>query len=727
MLRLLLLSGLYLLGSWYAEAFIRAPGQVTLFWPAAGVAFAAVLRYGPRWSAFVPIPVLLTHWLFSPVPAGFLPFSVASNLIGAIVGFYAAGLPHLAPRITVHDGFCQLRGALAMVVTSGLIGTIGLISAHMVPMAEFWPAFAKWSMGDLLGIICVTPSLLMASAPRQRRPDGPRVSDYSPAREKYLWLAALLLSYTIFYVGSLENSLYSLGLVALPMSLLVWSAIRFEPAWTVFGTAFAVLFLTSMIGLGVAGFDPPDHPLDAALLLGFMCLFAIIPLVLVAAVLEQLQATRKVLRRATTDSATNLPNRAAFEEAALTALAADGPRALAYLDLDHFTLINDTASHAAGDALIHGIGSLLKARVGHRDEVFRIGGDEFALLLEGEPATVQAKVEELRVAIESYRVGWQDHVLNITVSIGLVPFRSQQIEYARLLSLADAACFTAKELGGNRVCLASQEPGEMQERTEAMRWAVRIREALDRHLFELDCQDILPLHGQHIDGRHFEVLLRMRDPDTGERLGPGHFIPAAERFQLGVALDRRVVELVLGWLETRPDAAAQVHTCAINLTAASLVDEGFRQFLLERVKHSSLAANKLCFEITETSAVRDLARAQQMIAEMRRLGCAFSLDDFGTGFCSFNYLRSLDVDYFKIDGSFVRDLDSSPLSTAVIRSITDIAHVLNKQTIAEHTQTESVCAALRALGVDFAQGFGLHRPEPIERYFSIKRSLISAR
>jgi len=359
------------------------------------------------------------------------------------------------------------------------------------------------------------------------------------------------------------------------------------------------------------------------------------------------------------------------------------------------------------------------------DQVFRIGGDEFALLLTGDADTMELRLQHLQRAVENYRVGWQDHVLNITVSVGLVTFKAGEIEYARLLSLADAACFTAKELGGNRVVLASLKPGEMHERTQAMRWALRIREAIDRNLFEIDCQAITPLShrpsgyagANPLEGRHFEVLLRMRDPETGERLAPDHFIPAAERFQLGVALDRHVVNLTLAWLESRPEAAAEVHTCAINLTAASLVDEAFGQFLYQRVRNSRLPAYKLCFEVTETSAVRDLARAQTMITKMRSLGCAFALDDFGTGFCSFNYLRTLDVDYFKIDGSFVRDLESSPLSIAVIRSITDIAHVLNKQTVAEHTENEAILAALRELGVDFAQGFGIHRPEPIEQYF----------
>jgi diguanylate cyclase (GGDEF)-like protein len=718
MLRFLLLTGLYLLGIWYAVAFIRTPDEVTLFWPPAGIAFAAVLRYGWRWSIFIPVAVLVAHLSFVPVPAKFVPFSILANFLGPLAGAYAVHRTGIQPRISVASGFGMLRASLVMVVVSGLIGTFGLVYSGMVPRAAFWSSLLTWGMGDLLGIITLAPTLLLVSAPSSDNPDQPRRSDYSANNEKGLWLLLMSVSYAVVYWGGLKNSVYALGTVALPMSLLLWSALRFQPSWTTFGSAFTVLFLTYLTGLGLAGFAPPKTTLDSALLLGFMSLFSVIPLVLVASLNEQRMATRKVVRRAMTDAATHLPNRAAFEEAVQKALLEGGPGALAYLDLDHFTLINDTASHAAGDALIHGIGSLLKARLREGDRVFRIGGDEFALLLSGDAESMELRLQHLQRAIESYRVGWQDHVLNITVSIGLVNFKPGEIEYARLLSLADAACFTAKELGGNRVVSSSLDPREMQERTKAMRWALRIREAIDRNLFELDCQSITHVRGRGGGGRHFEVLLRMRDPETGERLAPGHFIPAAERFQLGVALDRHVVNLALGWLEARSEAADSVGLCAINLTAASLVDEGFANFLYHRVKNGRLPAGKICFEVTETSAVRDLDRAQALISRMRSLGCSFALDDFGTGFCSFNYLRTLDVDYFKIDGSFVRDLESSSLSMAVIRSITDIAHVLDKKTIAEHTENDPIFACLRDLGVDYAQGYGIHRPEPIEKYFA---------
>ena len=719
MQRLLILCALYLLGAWYAGVFIRAPDDVTLFWPASGLAYAAVIRYGPRWAFYLVVPLLLNHWLFSPVPPVFLPFSIASNVLGVLVGdICRRAVSTRETRLSVLGGFGLVVGAAAMSAVSGLIGAVGMYVAGIVQADEVWRAFAAWAMGDLLGITCMTPSVLILTA-AQRPGEDAEAGTYSGLREKAIWVAAMLLVVPVFALPAGGNNLYSLGLVALPLALLLWSAVRFEPIWSILGTATTVLVLISMTGLGLAGFRPPNDPLDAALLLGFMSLVANIPPMLMAAMHEQRSASRKMLLRAVTDADTGLPNRYAFEAATREALASDGqPRALAYLDLDHLSLINDTVSHAAGDAMIQGVGSLLRSRIRPGDALFRIGGDEFALLLQGSSEEAQGQVRDMLQAIEHYRMGWHGQALNATASAGLVPFAVGEIDYAQLLSLADSACFTAKELGGNRICVATQDQDELQQRNEAMHWAVRIREALDRGLFELDCQSISALDDRQQRGRHFEVLLRMRDPATGQRLAPGHFIPAAERFHLGVQLDRHVIELALGWLESHPEAAADVELCAINLTAASMVDDDFQRFLIERVRRSSLPARKLCFEVTETSAVRDLARAQTLIAQMRALGCAFALDDFGTGFCSFNYLRSLDVDFFKIDGSFVRDLEHSQLSTAVVRSITEIAHVLRKKTIAEQTENEAVCGILRALGVDYAQGYGLHRPEPLERYFS---------
>lgn len=716
MRRFLTMSAAYFAGAWFATAFVAAGADVTLLWLPAGIAFVAAVRYGPQWSLIAVVPVLLNHTLFAPVPAAFLPFSVMSNVLGALAGYAASARGrNLDSPLSMGSGFGIITGGLAMSLVSALIGTVGLVVSDMLPPGGFSPAYAKWALGDLLGIMTVGPVALYFTDPVVRaqgahRPPGP----YAPRRETWIWIGCQAAAYLLMYLAGIESSVYSYGLIALPVGLLLWSAIRFEPVWTIVGTAFAVIALTSLAGLGMAGFPAPHTALDAAMLLGSMCVFASVPITLMAAMAQQRVASHLVLRKATTDEATGLPNRAAFESALKAALAQPGrSRGLAYLDLDHLSVINDTSGHAAGDAMLHGIASLLRATIGSGGEVFRIGGDEFALLMEGDDAELRTRIEHVRDAIERYRAGWNGRVLNATASIGLVPFRDGDATRSDLLSLADTACFAAKERGGNRICIVGEEHDGTQERTEAMRWAVKIREALDRGLFELHCQSISPLDAGHGDGRHIEILLRMRDPSTGRLLGPGQFIPAAEHFHLGVALDRHVIEMALDWFESRPEEAERIALCAINLTAASMVDEGFRRFLVARVRRSAFPARKLCFEITETSAVRDLSRAQELIAELRALGCAFALDDFGTGFCSFDYLRSLDVDYVKIDGSFIRNLADSELSAAVARSIADIAHMLKKKTIAEQVESDAALQILRTLGIDYAQGYFLHRPEPL--------------
>ncbi|HEX7384898.1 MAG TPA: EAL domain-containing protein, partial [Burkholderiaceae bacterium] len=464
------------------------------------------------------------------------------------------------------------------------------------------------------------------------------------------------------------------------------------------------------------------HALDSAILLSYLSLIAILPIILVLTVHERRIAARNLVKRANSDSLTGLPNRNAFEAKVQKILAdpAEPPLALAYLDLDNLALINDTSSHAAGDQMIVGVAGVLGSSLNEGDILAHLGADEFVVLLRNCNGTMaRESAATLARAVENYRCEWQGKVLSSTVSIGVVPFRASDASFPDLLSRADAACFTAKELGGNRVYLAGSLASDVLDRTVAMRWALRIREALDQHRFDLYAQTIAPLRPAHgAGGRHFELLLRLRDPDQDEVLMPDQFLPAAERFRLGLRIDREVVELAIGWLEAHPEYASEVATCSINLSGEALVDEGFTGFIGERLRRSTFPARKLCFEITETSAVRDLARAQRFIDATRALGCRFALDDFGTGFCSFSYLRALDVDYFKIDGSFVREMHSSPLAAEVVRSITHIAHLLDKRTIAEHTESQAQRAALRELGVDFAQGYAIDRPVPIADYFT---------
>jgi diguanylate cyclase (GGDEF)-like protein len=478
---------------------------------------------------------------------------------------------------------------------------------------------------------------------------------------------------------------------------------------------------TSAIGHGFAGFPSPESLADVVVLLAFMSLMAIVSQTLGAAAHENRVAAQRLIERATTDPAKRLANRTAFEDRAreLLARAAGEPMALAYVDLDHFKVVNDTMSHAAGDRLIRALAGVLRT-FAHDDELLaRTGGDEFALLLRRcDPDAAARRAGDLHQRIGGFRFPEGDHVLTISASIGVVPFTAGSRDFAELLAQADAACFTAKELGGNRVQLATADTAEVLAQTDAMRSATRVAQAIDEDRFELHCQAIAPLKPGG-DGRgHVEILLRMRLPGSDALLAAGQFVPAAERFRLGERLDRHVVDRVLAWFDAHPQHAARVGSIAINLTATAVESDGFAEFIQRRLARSRVSPAQLCLELTETSAVRDLARAQRFMQRMRGLGCRIALDDFGTGFCSFSYLNSLDVDYLKVDASFVRELAVSAPALAIVRSIAEIAHVMERRTIAEGVESDAVRERLVALGVDFAQGFAIHRPEPLAAYFA---------
>ena len=317
----------------------------------------------------------------------------------------------------------------------------------------------------------------------------------------------------------------------------------------------------------------------------------------------------------------------------------------------------------------------------------------------------------------SLRPAWNGNMLAITTSIGIVPSRRPHADLDTLMSLSAAACAAAKEHGGGRFRIALPDSDEARLRTAGMRSAMRVRTAIEERRFVPYCQSIVPLGAGDDRGRHFEVLLRMVEAD-GSILPPEEFIAAAERYQLGPRLDRHMVDLVLDWLEQHPDTIDGIGLCCINLGGATLVDDEFREALHARLRRGDFPPERLCLEITETSVARDRGRAQRFINRMRELGCHFALDDFGTGFCSFSYLRDLDVDFLKIDGSFVREMDSSALAGAVVRSITDIAHVLGKRAVAEHVEDLRQRDALAAIGVDYVQGYAIDRPVPIEAYFA---------
>lgn len=717
---------LYLLAAWLSIGFMRGPDDVALIWLPAGVALALVILFGMRAALLVLIAVPLMHALLAPVPSTFLAFSMMANTLGAMAGGWVYRLlgGHATSKLTVQTGLHILLSAFALATVSAGAGASGLVLAGMTPAAGWASAALAWALGDVFGVIALSSTLLLGIAVLRRHLQGARQDvPVEPGRSgsEYLVWAVLSMAVMVlvFAVGA-RSGTQALGLAGLPMAMLLWSAIRFPPVLTfVFTTVFA-LVVAALTGLGIGGFQVPSGAVESTVLVSFLCITMVVPQVLAGAIHENRIAALRMLRRALRDPLTGLPNRAAFEEDLRTALATPSGRPLlvAYLDLDQFKIINDTLSHAVGDALLRELSGVIRADLPDHAYLFRIGGDEFAVLQTGvrvEEAVLQ--LEQLCEKIADFRFAWQSGLVSTRASIGWALAVDHGVDPGDLLAQVDAACFTAKELGGNRVQRAHATEQAVRERTSAMHWVMRINEALAHDRFELFCQDITPLHA-HASGHHFEVLLRKRDPDDGTRLQPAEFIAAAERFGLSAQLDTWVVRHCLDWLETHPQHAARVRLCSINLSAASLVDEGFGRFLRQRLARSSFPPTRLCFEITETGAVSDLGRAVDFIRSLRALGCRFALDDFGTGFCSFSYLPKLEVDLLKIDGSFVRDAADSPLALAIVQSIVRIARVTGRQTVAEWVETPELAERMRRLGLDYVQGFAFGRPRPMAEYFS---------
>ncbi len=426
---------------------------------------------------------------------------------------------------------------------------------------------------------------------------------------------------------------------------------------------------------------------------------------------------RRLTYQARHDALTGLLSRRELERRLQRLIGDEAPseHAMCYLDLDQFKVINDTCGHVAGDELLRQIAATLSARVHHRDTLARLGGDEFAVLMEHCPLVQAERVAgEMRAAIAAFRFRWEDKIFNLAVSIGVVAIDARHGQtLSDVLRAADAACYLAKEEGRNRVHVYRPDDTELTRRFGEMHWVAEISGALDEDRFELMYQTIAPLDPASATGRHFEVLVRMRSPD-GQLIPPGAFLPAAERYNLAGRLDWWVVEHTLAWLEAHPDALADLHLCSINLSGQSLVDDGFMTALLGCIDSSAVPAAKLCFEITETAAIGNLASARHFVETLRARGCSVALDDFGSGLSSFGYLKDLPIDYLKIDGVFVKHMASDPIDRAMVKSINEIGHVMGKRTVAEFVEDEAILECLREIGVDHVQGYGIDRPQPLD-------------
>ncbi len=442
-------------------------------------------------------------------------------------------------------------------------------------------------------------------------------------------------------------------------------------------------------------------------------------------ILHDVSKTHRMLEQmswqATHDPLTRLPNRLAFGDRLKTLL--DGARlgherhVLLYMDLDQFKLVNDTCGHHAGDELLTHIGHILRSSVRRDDMIARLGGDEFAgLLPHCSLDAAEWIANKLREGIQNFSFHWQDRVFNVGVSIGIVSIGPEWDSAEDILRAADIACYAAKEEGRNRLHVYKLADEATSRRVEQLGMAAQIQLALREDRFVLYAQPIkhLPLPVSD-DGLHLEVLVRMLGRE-GKIIAPGLFIGAAERYNHMQALDRWVISATLARIHlalTTPGSPPLRHV-GINLSGNSLTDEGMMSFVEEAIRRYQFPAGLICFEITETAVISNMHKALAFIDRMKASGCTFALDDFGSGLSSFAYLKALPVDYLKIDGVFVRDIESDSRDRAFVQAIHQVGRTLGLKTVAEFVENAAIERILREMGVDYAQGYGISPPRPLD-------------
>jgi len=432
------------------------------------------------------------------------------------------------------------------------------------------------------------------------------------------------------------------------------------------------------------------------------------------------ELSQQIHYQASHDALTGLLNRTEFEQRlnlSLQSARLDSQQhVLCFLDLDNFKIVNDTAGHIAGDALLKQIAHIINKKLGSFESLARLGGDEFGILLESCSINkAKSTSEKLISSIRSLRFTWEGHVYEVGMSIGLVLINSDTESTTELLAQADVACYAAKDQGRNQVVVYHTEKGASAHRHKELTHAASMRNALEKDRLSLFAQPIKPLVDGIADNGYYEILLRLKGKND-ELILPGAFIPAAERYHLMPEIDRWVIETTLKQYEEVFGKNSGVNI-AINLSGNSLAeDKGLLKFIVKHMTINEISAKCICFEITETAAISNMAYASEFVNSLKKHGCSVALDDFGSGLSSFNYLKQFNFDYLKIDGTFVRNLIENKTNRAIVESINHIGHVMGIKTIAEWVHNNETLELLDSMGVDFAQGNVIEKPRPLKEF-----------
>ena len=428
--------------------------------------------------------------------------------------------------------------------------------------------------------------------------------------------------------------------------------------------------------------------------------------------------------QASHDSLTGLFNRSEFDRRLHqfidNAKVEGTDSALCYIDLDQFKIINDTCGHIAGDELLTQVAHTLKNELRESDFIARLGGDEFGVLLHScnEDDAIQI-THKLLDAISKYKFTWEKRTFQIGASIGVIPITEHTESADETLSAADVACYAAKDKGRNQIHMYQTSDMEVHRKQGEMLWVNQIKQSLKNDSFILYQQPILPVVKASTEHSHCEILLRIQD--NGKIVSPLAFLGAAEIYGLMTDIDNWVIRNTLEWMNNNSANINKIGHISINVSGQSLSKKSFLHAVVNLIDESGVPPNKICFEITETSAIGNFERAVAFINILRGMGCHFALDDFGSGMSSFSYLKNLSVDFLKIDGSYVRDIVNDPVDHAMVEAVNEIGHAMGMKTIAEFVEEPATLGMLTKIGVDFAQGYCIAKPEPLENLFQLKR------
>jgi diguanylate cyclase (GGDEF)-like protein len=421
------------------------------------------------------------------------------------------------------------------------------------------------------------------------------------------------------------------------------------------------------------------------------------------------------------DQLTGLLSRKAFEDeleqAYLESRSEGVSHVLAYMDLDRFNVINTTCGHAQGDVLLGQVAGVIRDTLKDDAIIARLGGDEFGMLLKQCSRTKGLMmVTQVHDNLRKLHFACDENEFKVTGSIGVSEINADSEGGGKLLSAVDSAAFTAKENGRDNIQIHNLENARISSRRSILDWVGRINVLFDKGLIQLRCQKIAPLHRTVNSLPHYEILLDVYDEERN-KVPLDEFIVAAERYNRIIDIDNWVVDKVFSWLESHQNKLHRIDHVAINLSGVSIGNRHFMERIYEYMQKQTFPSNKVCFELTETIAVSNVENAARFMRKLKETGCQFSLDDFGKGTSSYSYLRSLPIDYVKIDGAFVKNIATNTGDYAVVKSINEIAHVMGKQTIAEYVEDEFIYEALRTIGLDFVQGYGVEKPIPLENLF----------